>query len=101
MSVTSTTASTLDVEWSSTTGATSYKLELKAVNYTVAPVVLMPAPPETQRLVHGLRPGSNYQVTLTAFQFMSILCTAVETALTGKDSAIKSNQVNTTGESLC
>lgn len=99
MSVTSPSASTLDVVWSSTTDATSYILDLSVVNSTtVAPVVLMPTRFETHRLVQGLRPGHIYEVTLKALQYYTVLCTDAVETITGKGSSIKSNQVNTTGE---
>lgn len=86
MSVASPSASTLNVAWSSYSGATKYLLDLRVVNSTsVAPVVVMQSAPSTQRLVQGLRPGHNYQVTLKVFEFYDNVCTAVKTAITGKD----------------
>lgn len=86
MSVTSPSASTLNVVWSSHSDASTYLLDLRVVNSTtVAPVVVMQSAPSTQRLIQGLRPGSVYNVTLKVFRFYDILCTDVEISMTGKD----------------
>lgn len=86
MLVTSPSASTLNVVWSSYSGASTYLLDLRVVNSTtVAPVVVMQSAPSTQRLIQGLRPGRVYNVTLKVFRFYDILCTDVEISMTGKD----------------
>lgn len=86
VSVTSPSASTLNVVWDSYTGASVYVLDLRVVNSTnIAPVVVMQSAPSTQRRIQGLRPGHAYQVTLKVFQFYTIVCTEVEMAMTGKD----------------
>lgn len=60
-------------------------LDLRVVNSTsIAPVVVMQVAPRTQRLIQGLRPGHEYQVTLKVFQFTSVVCTITEQAITGK-----------------
>lgn len=86
MSVTSPSASTLNVVWSSYSGASVYLLDLRVVNSTnIAPVVVMQSAPSTQRLIQGLRPGHVYQVTMKVFQFYTVVCTDGELAITGKD----------------
>lgn len=86
VSVTSPSASTLNVVWSSYSGASVYLLDLRVVNSTsIAPVVVMQSAPSTQRLIQGLRPGHVYQVTMKVFQFYTVVCTDVELAITGKD----------------
>lgn len=79
-------ASTLNMEWSSYSGASVYLLDLRVVNSTsIAPVVVMQVAPRTQRLIQGLRPGHVYHVTLKVFQFTSVVCTTMKEAITGKD----------------
>lgn len=86
MSVTSPSASTLNVVWSSYDGASVYLLDLRVENSTnFAPVMVMQSAPSTEKLIQGLRPGFTYQVTLKVFQFYTIVCTEVKIAMTGKD----------------
>lgn len=88
MSASSPSASTLNLEWSSYSGASVYLLDLRVVNSTsIAPVVVMQTAPRTQRLIQGLRPGHVYQVTLKVFEFTSVVCTNTTQTITGKDSA--------------
>ena len=90
VSVTSPSASTLNVIWSSYTGASVYLLDLRVVNSTsIAPVVVMQSAPSTQRLIQGLRPGHVYQVTLKVFEFYTVVCTDTENTMTGTDNLIK------------
>lgn len=84
MSVTSPSASTLNVVWSAYDGASVYMLDLRVVNSTtVAPVVVMQTAPSTQRLVQGLRPGHRYELTLKVFEFHTVVCTDVQLTVTG------------------
>lgn len=84
-------ASTLNVKWSSYSGASVYLLDLRVLNSTnIAPVVVMQVAPSTQRLIQGLRPGHVYQVTLKVFQFTSVVCTTMEEAITGNHSVVAS-----------
>lgn len=90
VSLTSTSASTLNVVWDTYTGASVYLLDLRVVNSTsVAPVVVMQSAPSTQRLIQGLRPGHVYQVTLKVFEFYTVVCLDVEITMTGKDTIQK------------
>ncbi|KAM9719839.1 uncharacterized protein fndc7rs1 [Menidia menidia] len=84
LSVTSPSASTLNIQWSDYPGASVYVLDLRVVNSTsIAPLMLMQSAPSTQRLVQGLRPGHVYQVTLKAFEILyTPLCTVTEIATT-------------------
>ncbi|XP_049603206.1 pneumococcal serine-rich repeat protein [Syngnathus scovelli] len=83
VSVTSTSASTLNVIWSDDIGASVYLLDLRVVNSTsIAPVVVMPYPPSTQRLVQGLRPGHTYLVTLKVLEFYTVVCNDTYQAMT-------------------
>jgi len=86
LSVTSPSASTLKVIWSSHPDASVYVLDLRVVNSTnIAPLMVMQSAPSTQRLIQGLRPGHVYQVTLKAFELLyTPLCTVTKIALTGK-----------------
>ncbi|XP_017277744.1 serine-rich adhesin for platelets-like [Kryptolebias marmoratus] len=77
-------ASTLNVEWSSYPGAFVYLLDLRVVNSTsVPPVILMQSTTPTQKLVQGLRSGQLYQVTVKAFEILyNPLCTAINFTMT-------------------
>lgn len=89
VSVTSPSASTLNVEWSTYDGASVYLLDFRVVNSTsIAPVVVMQAAPSTQRLIQGLRPGHDYEVTLKVFEFYTVVCIDTERTITGKDLCI-------------
>eukprot|EP00063_Salmo_salar_P021882 XP_013996717.1 PREDICTED: fibronectin type III domain-containing protein 7-like [Salmo salar] len=82
-SITSPSASTLDVKWNSYPGATNYFLDLRVVNsISIAPVVVTLPVSSTQRLIQGLRPGSVYQVQLKVFQFYYVMCTNTQIATT-------------------
>lgn len=84
MSVESSSASTLNVKWSSYTGATVYLLDLRVVNSTtIAPVVVMTTAPSTQRLIQGLQPGQHYLITMKVFQYTTIVCTDDKETMTG------------------
>ncbi|XP_008280490.1 mucin-19 [Stegastes partitus] len=83
VSMTSPSASTLKVVWSSYAGASIYSLDLRVVNSTtVAPVVVLQSAPSTQRLIQGLRPGHVYEVILKVFEFYSVVCTVSEITMT-------------------
>uniref|UniRef100_A0AAY4AUD5 Fibronectin type-III domain-containing protein n=2 Tax=Denticeps clupeoides TaxID=299321 RepID=A0AAY4AUD5_9TELE len=82
-SISSPSASTLDVIWTSYAGATSYTLDLRLLDVTnVAPVSATVAAPSTEKLIQGLRSGSTYQVTLKVFSSSSVLCSTSKTATT-------------------
>lgn len=85
VSVESPLASTLNVKWSSYSGATVYLLDLRVVNSTTTtPVVVMTTAPSTGRLVQGLQPGRHYRITMKVFQYTTIVCTDFMEAMTGK-----------------
>lgn len=94
VTLTSPSASTLNVEWKSYPGASVYLLDLRIVNTTsFPPVVLMQAAPNTKRLVQGLRSGQLYQVTVKAFEILyNPLCTAINTTMTGEETSLKTKQ---------
>ncbi|XP_073727799.1 uncharacterized protein fndc7rs1 [Misgurnus anguillicaudatus] len=82
-SITSPAASSLLVKWSSFTGATSYLLDARVVNSTsIAPVLVQISSSNTERVVQGLRPGQNYQVTLKVYQFYYVICISSQTGQT-------------------
>ncbi|XP_071392950.1 fibronectin-like [Centroberyx affinis] len=82
-SVSSPSASTLKVVWSSNSAASTYLLDFRVVNSTsIAPVVVSMSRYSTQRLVQGLRPGRTYEVTFKAFQYYNILCSDKQIAMT-------------------
>ncbi|MEQ2241861.1 hypothetical protein ILYODFUR_029758, partial [Ilyodon furcidens] len=82
VSVTSPSASTLNVIWSSYDGSSFYVLDLRVVNSTdIAPVMLTVS--STQRLVQGLRAGQVYQLTLSAYGMLYVpLCTVIKMTMT-------------------
>ncbi|KAI4885449.1 hypothetical protein NFI96_001413 [Prochilodus magdalenae] len=82
-SITSPSASNLNISWPSFPGATTYSVELRVVNSTtVAPVVLQLSTATTEKLVQGLHPGSLYQVTLKVYQFSYLMCISSSLAYT-------------------
>lgn len=87
-------ASALNVEWSSYTEASGYLLDLREVNSSnIASVVVAQYASSTQALVQGLKPGRVYQVTLKVLLFYTVVCQDVETAMTGKDTLLKNDQL--------
>ncbi|XP_072525550.1 uncharacterized protein [Salminus brasiliensis] len=82
-SITSPSASNLNIKWTSFPGATNYFMDLRVVNSSsVTPVVLEFTASTTEKLVQGLRPGSLYQVTLKVYQFYYVMCISSRIALT-------------------
>ncbi|XP_049332484.1 G surface protein, allelic form 156-like isoform X3 [Astyanax mexicanus] len=82
-SITSPSASNLYIKWTSFPGATNYALDLRVVNNpAISPVTLDLTATTTERLVQGLRPGSQYQVTFKVYQFYYVLCISYKLALT-------------------
>ncbi|KAJ3599685.1 hypothetical protein NHX12_033641 [Muraenolepis orangiensis] len=74
-SVTCPGPSALRVRWNRYVGATNYFLDLRVINSTdIAPVVLTLSATATEKVVHGLRPGSQYSVTLKVFNFYFVVC---------------------------
>lgn len=89
-SITSPSASTLEIHWNSYSGVTSYSLQFKVVgSTTIAPTVVTPPATSTYTLVYGLRPGHVYEVRLRVFQFLFVLCTDTQTTITGKVVVLK------------
>lgn len=86
MSAKSSGPSSILVTWEKYTGATNYFLDLRVKNNTnVAPVVVTLAATSTSKDVMGLRPGTDYSVTLKVFQFYFVVCMATDEASTGKE----------------
>ncbi|TRY81822.1 hypothetical protein DNTS_000528, partial [Danionella cerebrum] len=83
-SISSPTASSLLIKWSSFPGATSYFLDVRAVNSTnSAPVGIPPLSSTTlEKLVQGLKPGTFYLVTLKVFVFSYMTCLGSQTSQT-------------------
>lgn len=66
--------------------ATSYFLDLRVKNNTnFAPVVVTLPATGTEKDVQGLRPGTEYSVTLKVFQFYFVVCVDTTVASTGKE----------------
>lgn len=98
VSVESPLASTLNVKWSSYSGATVYLLDLRVVNSTTTtPVVVMTTAPSTGRLVQGLQPGRHYRITMKVFQYTTIACTDFMEAMTGKKKKKNPKETHTKG----
>lgn len=54
-------------------------------NTNIAPVVVTLPATATQKDVNGLRPGTEYNVTLKVFQFYFVVCVDTDLASTGKE----------------
>ncbi|KAM3619535.1 uncharacterized protein V6R79_009801 [Siganus canaliculatus] len=86
--------SSILVKWEKNPSATSYMLDLRVKNNTnIAPVVVTLQSYETERDVQGLRPGTEYSVTLKGFHFYFVACINKDVASTVPDTAqIKSDR---------
>ena len=74
------------VKWERYAGATNYFLDLRVRNNTnIAPVVVTLPSSQTERDVKGLRPGTQYNVTLKVFQFYYVVCVDTDVATTGEE----------------
>lgn len=86
MSAKSSGSSSILVKWETVTLATNYFLDLRVTNNTnIVPVVVTLPATATEKDVNGLRPGTNYSVTLKAFQFFFVACMDTVLATTGKE----------------
>lgn len=84
-SVSSSSASSLLVQWNSYPGATNYILDLRVVNMSsVAPVVVTVSGSPTQKEVFGLKPGTLYTVVVKVFRFYLVECSDTRIARTGQ-----------------
>ncbi|KAK0153692.1 Fibronectin type III domain-containing protein 7 [Merluccius polli] len=72
-SISSPSASTLNVAWGPYAGATVYLLTLKALDSSDTATVTLKTS-ATQKVVQGLQPGSYYEVTLKPLYFNNELC---------------------------
>lgn len=78
--------SSILVKWAKHTSATNYFLDLRVKNNTnIAPVVVTLPATKTEKDVRGLRPGTEYSVTLKVFQFYFVVCMDTDVASTGKE----------------
>lgn len=78
--------SSILVKWGHYAGATNYFLDLRVRNNTnIAPVVVTLPSSQTERDVKGLRPGTQYSVTLKVFQFYFVVCMDTDVATTGEE----------------
>lgn len=84
--------SSILVKWEKYTGATNYFLDLRVKNNTnIAPVVVTLPASQTEKDVKGLRPGTQYRVTLKVFQFYFVVCMDTGVAATGKEGDSQNN----------
>lgn len=84
--------SSILVKWEKHPGATNYFLDLRVKNNTdFAPVVVTLPATVTQKEVKGLRPGTEYSVTLKVFQFYFVDCVVMDVASTGKEAVHTTN----------
>uniref|UniRef100_A0A9J8D0Q5 Fibronectin type III domain-containing protein 7 n=1 Tax=Cyprinus carpio carpio TaxID=630221 RepID=A0A9J8D0Q5_CYPCA len=82
-SILSPTASSLLVKWNTFPGASSYTLDVRAVNSNItAPITITLAASIAERLVQGLRPGQIYLVTFRVFVLNHMSCINSMTAQT-------------------
>lgn len=78
--------SSILVKWEKYARATNYFLDLRVRNNThAAPVVVTLSSSQTEKDVNGLRPGTQYTVTLKVFQFYFVVCMDTEVATTGEE----------------
>ncbi|XP_060750964.1 uncharacterized protein LOC132862759 [Tachysurus vachellii] len=85
-SISSTSASSLLVQWTSYPVATNYILDLRVVNMSsVAPVVVTVSASTTQKEVFGLKPGTLYTVVVKVFRFYNVECSDTRIAKTVPD----------------
>ncbi|KAM7387685.1 hypothetical protein PAMP_023907 [Pampus punctatissimus] len=88
LSVTPTGPSSILVKWVKQPGATNYFLDLRVKNNTdFAPVVVTLPATVTEKDVQGLRPGTEYSVTLKVFQFYFVECVVKAVGSTVPDSS--------------
>ncbi|KAI5096119.1 hypothetical protein C0J45_14549, partial [Silurus meridionalis] len=102
-SISSPSASSLLVQWSTYSEATNYILDLRVVNMTgVAPVVVSVSASTSQKEVFGLKPGTVYTVVLKVFRFFSVACSDTKTAKTVPDTSqiITSRAISSTAFTL-
>lgn len=86
MSVKPSGPSSILVKWEKYTGATNYFLDLRVKNNTnIAPIVVTLSASQTEKDVKGLRPGTQYSITLKVFQFYFVVCMDTDVATTGKE----------------
>lgn len=86
LSVTSPSASSLNVVWRTYSNASVYVLDLRAVNSTtISPLMVMIPPTSTEMVVQGVRSGYVYDITLKVLVFWDLVCTDTKTAMTGRD----------------
>lgn len=84
--------SSILVKWEGYTGATNYFLDLRVKNNTrIAPVVVTLPASQTEKDVKGLRPGTQYRVTLKVFQFYFVVCMDTGVAATGEGGGSQNN----------
>ncbi|XP_061636365.1 fibronectin-like isoform X2 [Phyllopteryx taeniolatus] len=80
--------SSILVKWKQYTGATNYFLDLRVKNIrNIAPVVVTLPATQTEKIVRGLQPGTNYSVTLKVFQFYFVVCVDRSEASTVPDTS--------------
>ncbi|XP_008292889.1 uncharacterized protein fndc7b [Stegastes partitus] len=83
LSATSSSASSIYVEWEKYPGATSYLLDLRKKNSSgSAPVVVTVSGDKTSKDVQGLKQGTEYSVTLKVFLFYFVECVNSTSAYT-------------------
>lgn len=84
-SVSSPSASSLLVQWTGYTGATNYILDLRVVNISsVPPVVVTVSASTTLKEVFGLKPGTLYTVVIKVFRFYNVECSDTRISRTGQ-----------------
>lgn len=72
--------------WSAYSSDSVYVLDLRVVNSTtIPPLMVMQSPTSTEKVVQGLRPGLVYEVTLRVLLFWNLVCRDTQIAMTGKD----------------
>ncbi|XP_006797927.2 uncharacterized protein LOC102776891 [Neolamprologus brichardi] len=88
VSASSSSASSILVKWKEYPGTTNYVLDLREKNSPQsAPVIASISGSQTERNIFGLKPGTEYNVTVKAFVFFNVACVNSTLAFTVPDTS--------------
>lgn len=85
LSAVPTSASSIQVKWEQHPLATGYLLDTRRKNATdAAPIIIAVSAQVTDKTVQGLKPGTDYNVTLKVMNFFTVQCVTSVLVTTGK-----------------
>lgn len=85
LSAVPTSASSIQVKWEQYPLATGYIVDIRKKNSTdTAPIIIAVSSQVTDRIVQGLKPGTEYNVTLKVMNFFTVQCVTSTAGTTGK-----------------